>query len=187
MKKLAPLVLLLFASCGLFSRSQSRFYSLERVAGSPVRVSGLPVGIDSLELPPGFNRREIVVRKADKQVDVRGNEQWSAAFQELVMHTVAFDLASRLPEGMVVLPGAAKPVGAMRAIDLVFEELAAGPESRVVLDARWTVRESGRPDVAHHERITVDLASLDSATVADGVSRALAMLADRIASRLPQS
>ena len=156
------------------------------MAGSPVAVGGLPVGIDSLELPPGFNRREIVVRKADQQVDVRSNEQWSAAFQELVLHTVAFDLASRLPEGMVVLPGAAKPVGAMRAIDLVFEELAAGPENQIVLDARWTVREAGRPDVANRERITVDVASFDSASVADGVSRALAMLADRMVVRLPQ-
>jgi hypothetical protein len=173
------------AACGLFSRSQSRFFSLERVApaGPIVNAPGIPIGIDTLELPPGFDRREIVVRTANQQVEVRGNHQWSAPFQPLVMHTLAFDLAARLPEGMIILPGAAKPLGPTRAIDVVFEELAAGPESTVVLDARWTLRESGRADVAHRERIIVDVASLDSANIASGVSRALGMLADRMASQ----
>lgn len=186
MRKLVLLLPLLLASCGFFSRSQSRFFSLERVApaGPVVNARGLPVGIATLELPPGFDRREIVVQTADQQVEVRSNHQWSAPFQPLVLHTLAFDLAARLPEGTVILPGAAKPLGATRAIDVVFEELAAGPESTVVLDARWTLHESGRADVAHRERITVDIASLDSANVADGVSRALGVLADRMASRL---
>jgi uncharacterized lipoprotein YmbA len=101
-----------------------------------------------------------------------------------VLHTLAFDLAARLPEGMLILPGEAKPPGAMRSIDVVLEELAAGPEAKVVLDGRWVVRESGRPDVARHERIAVDIASLDSANIANGVSQALGTLADRMAAEM---
>ena len=87
----------------------------------------------------------------------------------------------RLPAGMVILPGEAKPA-AMRSIDLAFEELAAGPDTKVVLDAHWSV--SG---VARHERIEVPIASLDSTAIASGMSQALAALADRIvASLLPQ-
>jgi uncharacterized lipoprotein YmbA len=185
--RLVPLLLsLVLAGCSFFSKSQSKFYSLDRIAPAApaASVHGLPVGIDGVELPPGLDRREIVDRKADHQLDVRSNEQWSATLQPLVLHTLAFDLAARLPEGMMILPGEAKPSGAMRSIDVVLEEIAAGPEARVVLDGRWIVRENGRPDVARHERIVVDIASLDSANIANGVSQALGMLADRMASAM---
>jgi len=180
---LLPFVL---AGCSFFSKSQSTFYSLDRIApaAAVANVRGLPIGIDGVELPPGLDRREIVVRKADHQLDISSNEQWSASLQPLVLHTLAFDLAARLPEGMVILPGEAKPSGAMRSIDVVLEELAAGPDAKVVLDGRWMVRESGRPDVTRHERIVVDIASLASANIAKGVSQALGTLADRMAAAM---
>ena len=194
---LGVVALLTFATgCSFFSKSQSRFYSLDRLppagaasasAPAPASTTGVratPLGIDGIELPPGLDRREIVVRKADHQTEIRSAEQWSAGFQELALHTLAFDLADRLPEGSVILPGEAKPLAPMRSIDVVFEELAAGPESAVVLDARWVLRENGRPDVTHHERLTVAIPSLKSADVATGVSQALAMLADRMAAQV---
>jgi uncharacterized lipoprotein YmbA len=174
---------LMTAGCSFFSHTQSRFYSLDRIApaASPAAsVRGLPLGIDGIELPPGLDRREIVVRQADHRLDVRSAELWSASLQPLVLHTLAFDLAGRLPNGMMILPGESKPA-ALRSIDVVFEELAAGPDAKVVLDARWIVRESGKPDIARREQIAVDIASLDSANIAAGMSQALAMLADRMA------
>jgi len=183
------LLLLLLTGCSFFSRSQSRFFSLDRIPPTTpaVAVRGLPIGIDGIELPPGLDRREIVVRKPDHQLEVRSTDQWSALLQPLVLHTLAFDLADRLPEGMMVLPGEARPAGAIRSIDVVFEELAAGPDAKVVLDGRWVLKEPGRPDVTHHELITINIASLDSANVATGVSQAVAALADRIAATLRPS
>ena len=185
-RSVAVLLSLLLAGCSFFSRSKSRIYSLEQVppAAAVAAGRGLPVAIDGIELPPGFDRKEIVVRQADHRLDVRSNEQWSASFDPLVLHTLAFDLASRLPVGMVILPGQVKPGGATRSIDVVFEEIAAGPEARVSIDARWTLHESGRPDVAHHEQIAVDITSLDSVNIATGMSQALGVLADRIASQI---
>jgi uncharacterized lipoprotein YmbA len=185
MKRIAVLSLLL-AGCGFFSKSQSKFYSLDRLppAAPASAVRGLPVAIDGVELPPGLDRREIVVRQANHQLQVRSAEQWSASLQPLVLHTLAFDLADRMPEGMVILPGASRPSGALRAIDVVLEELAAGPEAKVLLDGRWIVRTSGQPEVTHHERITIDIPSLDSANVAAGTSQAIASLADRMAAGL---
>jgi hypothetical protein len=46
------------------------------------------------------------------------------------------------------------------------------------------VRTSGQPDMTHHERISIDIASLDSANIASGTSQALAALADRRAAAL---
>ena len=135
----------------------------------------MPVGIDALELPPGLDRRGIVLRGADHKVEVRGTNQWTSDLQEMVLHTLAFDLANRLPEGMVVLPGQPKP-NAMRPISIAFDDLAAGPDKVFVLDARWTLG-----DVTHHERITMQLQSVDSPAIVTAMNQALATLADRIA------
>ena len=180
------MTLVLTGCGGLLSPKKSKIFYLEPVApAARVTVRGLPVGFDSIELPPGFDRKEIVVRQADQKLEVRGQEQWAATLEPTVLHVLAFDLAGRLPEGMVILPGAASPGAAgMRMIDVVFEELAPGPEKQVVLDARWILRESGRANVTTHERIVIDLPALDSANVAAGMSRALATLADHIATRL---
>lgn len=185
MRRATIVFLVLLAGCGFFSRSKSNFYSLETMPGtSRANVSGVPIAIDTIELPPGFDRRDIVVRKAGNQLDIRGTEQWSASLEPMMLHTLAFDLASRLPEGMVILPGQVRPLGALRGIDVVVEDFAAGPENVVVLDARWVLRESGRAPVTHHEQIRMDLTSLDSAAVASGFSAAIAQLADRIAAGL---
>lgn len=174
-------VTLFVTSCGFFSRSKSRFYSLERIppAGAPAQVSGPPLAIDSLQMPPGFDRRDILVRKPDLQIDVRGTEQWSASLEPMVLHTLAFDLASRLPEGMVILPGQVRPAGTVHGLDVVVEELSAGPGNVATLDARLVLRQGGA-ERTWRERITIDLESLDSAQVAAGYSRAVAELADRI-------
>lgn len=188
MKTLARLAILgpamLLAGCSLLSRSQIRIFTFEPLAGQVAKTQGVPIGIDSVELPPGFDRREIVVRKGDHQLDVRATELWQAPLESMVRSTLAFDLAGRLPDGMVIPSGAAKPDGPVRSIDLAFQELAAGPDAKVVLDARWTLRQSGSADVTRHERIEVAIASLESGNIASGMSQALAALADRIVTAL---
>ena len=174
------LFVLLATGCGFFSKSQSKFYSLEKIPPASVtNISGAPIAIDSIELPPGFDRRDIIVRKANQEIEVRGTNQWSASLEPLVLHTLAFDLANRLPAGMVILPGATKPVGPTRSISIVFEDLAAGPDAKVTLDARWTLA-----GVTQREQFEVTIDSLDSANIASGMSQAIATLADRMAAGL---
>ena len=177
--------LLLCAGCSFFSKGkQSRFYTLDRVPGTATSaVRGVPISIESLELPPGFDRREVIVRKANHELDIRNGDQWSAMLEPMVLHTLAFDLASRLPEGMVVLPGETKPLTA-RTVDVVVEEFVAGPESRVVLNARWILHRAGSPDMTHREEIAIEIPALDSTNVAAGMSQALGALADRITAQL---
>ena len=184
MKLRAMLVVTLALSgCSFFSRSQSHFFSLDVLppATTSSTARSVPLGIDALELPPPVDRREIVVRQANERVEIRGTDQWSAPFKPLVLHTLAFDLAARLPEGALVLPGAPRPSGAMRSLSVVIGELSAGPDAKVTLDARWTLRTPGAADAAHHERIEIPIASLDSANIASGTSQAIAALADRVA------
>jgi uncharacterized lipoprotein YmbA len=185
-RRLAPILLL--TACGFFGKSSPpKLYALDRIAPAAAApaaaaVRALPIGIDAVELPPGVDRKEIVLRQPDHRLEVRSAEQWSAPFKDLVLHTLAFDLAARLPLGTVIVPGETKPA-AMRTIDVAFEELAANADRTVVADARWVVHEPGRPDVAHHDRLVVNVPSLDAAQIATGISQALASLADRMATQ----
>lgn len=181
-KAAAILVALLLGGCGLFSRVPNQFYALDPVPaeGARAAAAGAPIGLDTIELPPGIDRRGIVLRGADHKLEVRGRHQWASPLEEMVIHTLAFDLANRLPEGMMVLPGQPKPSEA-RSLSVTFEDLAPGPDRVFVLDARWTLTVPGTPEATHHERITVPLESTESAAIVAAMSRALATLADRIA------
>lgn len=189
-RKIAAIVTiaLMTQGCGFLSRKQSRFYSLDRIppGSGVVAASGAPIGVDVVELPPNYDRRDMLVRRENRRLEVRESEQWSSTLRPLVLHTLAFDLAARLPEGMVVLPGEPIPTGAKRGVDVVFEELIAGPENSVTLDCRWTLRTNGRGDVSAHERIVVPTTDLTGPSIAAGTSQALAQLADRIAARVAQ-
>ena len=168
--------------CGLLSRGpQSEMFTLDTLPpeGARAAITGAPIGLDGVQLPPGLDRRDVALRGADHRFEVRGSHQWASPLEEMVIHTLAFDLANRLPEGMMILPGQAKPAGAMRSLSVTFEDLAAGPDGVFVLDARWTLG-----GVTHHERITVDAPSTESAAIAAAMSRALATLADRIVAAL---
>lgn len=174
MKK-SIVVLLFLTGCSFFSKSKSTFYSLQTTPGTVSAKTGSPISIEGIELPPGIDRREIAVRGADLKLELRPNQQWAGPLEDMVIHTLAFDLAGRMPEGMVVLPGTAKPVG-MRPVFVVFEELAATSNREFVLDARWTL--AGKTT---HERIAVPMGSTDSAEIVKAMSGALGTLADRLA------
>ena len=176
-RAVAVLAVVLLSGCSFLKRPPNQFYSLDTIPGTATAgVSGSPVGIDGIELPPGLDRRGIVLRDENGKLEVRGTHQWASSLEDMVIHTLAFDLASRLPEGMVVLPGQAKPA-AMRSVHVLFEELSPGPDNVFVLDARWS---TGATPANHHERIEIAMPSDDSAEVVKAMSQALATLADRM-------
>ncbi len=185
--RLSPVLLaILVAGCGLLKRPPNQFYSLDTIppAGAVTSLPGAPLGLDGVELPPGLDRRGIVVRGTDHKLEVRGTHQWAAPLEEMVIHTLAFDVANRLPDGMVVLPGQAKPAGPMRSVYVVLEELAPGPGNEFVLDARWTLKEAGGASLTRHERIAIPMTAMDSPSIVAAMSQALATLADRIVAQL---
>lgn len=174
----AALLILLAAGCGILKRTPNQFYSLQPVPGTMVNAGGIPIGIDGVELPPGLDRRGIVIRGENHKLDERGQHQWASSLEDMVIHTLAHNLANRLPQGMVVLPGQAKPAE-MRSIYVSFADLAPGQDRVFVLDATWVLDTRST-----RERITVTATSLDPPAVVDAMNQALAQLADRIAARV---
>lgn len=187
MRFATAILTVMLAGCGFFSRPKNQFYSLDTIPaeGAVVNVAGAPLAIDAIELPPGLDRRGIFIRGADSKVEVRGTHQWTAPLEDMVMHTLAFDLANRLPEGRVILPGQEIPATPSRSLSVVFEDLAPGVDQVFVLDARWTISE--QPGVTRHERITIPMDSMDSPQIVAAMSRSLATLSDRIVAQLSSS
>jgi uncharacterized lipoprotein YmbA len=177
-------VLLLAAGCGFLKRPPNQFYSLETIEGTVTDRVGAPLAVEGIQLPPGLDRRGIVLRGADHKFEVRGTHQWASDLEEMVMHTLAFDLANRLPEGRVILPGSAIPAGVRRSLYVVFEDLAPGPDNVFVLDARWTITEAGATDVVGHERIAIPMNGNASPQIVTAMSQALGQLADRVIGKL---
>ena len=164
------------AGCGFLSRTKNTYYSLETTPFvAPASAAATPIAIEGIELPPGLDRREVVVRNSEGTLDVRGNQLWAAPLEDMIIHTLAFNLARRLPAGAVVLPGQAKPSGGVRTMFIVFEQFTAGPENTLTLDARIS---SG--GTTRHERIEVPMSSLDSKNVVTAMSSALGTLAERL-------
>jgi uncharacterized lipoprotein YmbA len=181
MKARIVILTLLVAGCGFLRRVPNQFYTLdviEPAAAPTATAAATPLGIDGVELPPGFDRRGIVLRGEGGKFEVRGTHQWASPLEEMVIHTLAFDLANRLPPGSVILPGQAKPA-AMRSISVTFADLAPGPDNVFVLDARWTI-DGGGDGRSGHERITVPMTSNESPQIVAAMSSALATLAERI-------
>jgi len=178
------LLCILASGCGFLGRSKNNFYSLETIAPQTAlaTIGGTPIAVDGIELPPGVDRREIVSKGENHTFKVSNSNLWASPLEEMVIHTLAFNLAGRLPEGMVVLPGQAKPA-AMRALYVTFEELTAQPNGEFVLDARWVVTAPGVPELAGRDRITI-AAGAEPPKIVDAMSNALAQLADRIVAKL---
>lgn len=172
---------ILLNGCGFFSRPEVRYFSLETIEPETgiVSIEGSPVAIEALELPPGLDRRGLVLREESPALTIRETDLWAAPFETMVLHTLAHDVAARIPPGMIVLPGQTKPAGAVRPIEVVFEEIAAGPDDELRLIAHVEI--GGTTTV---ERVTEPMGSLASDEVAMATSRALAVLADRIVARL---
>jgi uncharacterized lipoprotein YmbA len=186
LRRTAACLLLFAAGCSFLKRPDNRFFSLDVVgpAGPAAARAGGAVVLAGVELPPGLDRREIVVRGANHEIQVRGTHQWTTPLGEMVLHTLAFDLARRLPDGMMVLPGQPKPAASARSLSIVLEDIAPGNDRVFVLDAHWTLGTPGAAARAGHEHITVTMDSMESPAIAAAMSNALGTLADRLAAQL---
>ncbi|MCG6988015.1 MAG: PqiC family protein [Gemmatimonadetes bacterium] len=176
------------AACA--SSPPTRFVTLDAAPGPPraARASGLPVALGKVTLPPELDRAHPVRREGHSSLDIPMGVRWAAPLDELVHRTLALDLASRLPKGEAVLPGQAEPSGPMRLVVVTFRTFSADSAGTVTLDAHWSSVEqpSGRIEISRDATVTVPAHSMSWDDVAGAMSEALARLADRIASSLPE-
>lgn len=180
--------LLAAALCGCGTSPPTRFITLGVVEsqGRHTRLSGTPVGVGHVTLPVALQRQALVVRQGDNRLEVFGTVRWAGPFSVMIRRTLAQNLAARLPQGMVILPGHPNPERPMRLFIVTFQTFSASASGVVTLKAHWTLVEADSGDelFTRETRITIDANANHAGEIAQAMSRALARLAERMVSAL---
>jgi uncharacterized protein len=177
------LLALLLAAC---ASAQTDTYTLSAVpparmaTGSPVRP---PLEVGEVSVPATIDRDEVVVVAPGDRLNVSSNSVWGAPLGQLIRRALSDDLSARLPPGSVLPPGDLAPPRGLRIVSLSIDQFSGDTAGHVVLRASWLLIRSGeRPTgTPHRERIEVDAGAGTPRAVVPAMSRALGVLADRIA------
>jgi len=144
----------------------------------------VPVGLDQA------SHVELTREIAPGEVKISDFEHWAAPLGQTAVQVLAQDLAARLPAGALIPPAAPLPPGGLDVdVDILAFNVAGG---QAVMQASWS--EIARPSVADKggqapppassTRLVELTAPVDAAgglAEAQGLSRLLGQLADRIA------
>lgn len=144
-----------------------------------------PIAVGHIDLPPDLDRLSLVRRTGSNRLDVNDAVQWGGPLDQLIKHTLAFDLAARLPPGRLILPQEPRPQsGRLRFLLVTFRTFSAGPHNRVTLQAHWTLvnAQTRAPVIGQDADIEVQARSARGDDIAAAMSRTLGQLADQVAS-----
>lgn len=183
----------ILAGCG--TSPPTRFIALNTEIPGPAHPVGgagtePAIALGAIHLPPDLDRLALVRRLGANRLDIDGTVQWGGPLDELIEHTLAFDLAARLPQGEFILPGAPKPrAGNLRFVLVTFQTFSAGPDNRVALLAHWELADARtKTTIAGGDaKISVQADSSKGGDIAGAMSQALGEFADQIASEIHNS
>jgi uncharacterized lipoprotein YmbA len=179
------------AACG--HTDATHFFTLDAIApAQPAAATwaGPPIRLRRVTIPPALDRVELVREVAPGEVKVSDFEHWAAPLGQTAVQVLAQDLAARLPAGALIPPAAPLPPGGVDVdVDILAFNVADG---QAVMQASWS--EIGRPPAPPKDgqpppprsttRLVELTASVDASgglAEAQGLSRLLGQLADRIA------
>jgi len=124
---------------GACRSAPTRFYSLQQTAPA-TRLSYqrvLALRVDSLSVPAGWDRIEILRSSLGGSLEISEFDHWSAPLREAAQQALSADLDDRLPSGSVIYPRLPKPKAAW-GIDVdVLEFTVAG--SHASMQASWVI------------------------------------------------
>lgn len=184
---LRPLVLL--GSCLLFACGSSpptRFYILNDIApttASPPATGSnqIPVRVEPVAIAPELDRPEIVSRIGPNRVHVAGSDRWAAPLAEQIRRVLSDDLSARLPPGLVADPNEPNTKDPRRLLTIEIDEFYGDESCGVSLRARWALTIPNAPSKHVTEQVQVPPSVPCAGELPAAMSRAVGMLADRIA------
>lgn len=177
-------VLLLLAITGCGSSPKTQFYTLDAVptAGSVTyRPVATRMEVGHVDLPATLDRQSMVRQGRGSHLVISDRDRWAAPLDDLTRRALTEDLRSRFPPGTVLAPGDPSPPGTW-TVTLNVAQFMPDASGRVTLTADWSLAGPGKSAVPRHEAMQVAMHGQDGQAMADAMSRALAELADRIAS-----
>jgi uncharacterized lipoprotein YmbA len=149
-------------------------------------VSGAPIRLRRVTVPPALDRVELVREVAPGEVTVSDFEHWAAPLGQTAVQVLAQDLAARLPAGALIPPAAPLPTGGVNVdVDILAFNVAGG---QAVMQASWSeisppsaAPKGGQAPSTRLVELTAPVDASGGLAEAQGLSRLLGQLADRIA------
>jgi uncharacterized lipoprotein YmbA len=184
---LRPIVVIgcgvLFA-CG--SSPPTRFYILNEIApATPAAAAAtsnqIPVRVEPVAIAPELDRPEIVSRIGPNRVHVAGSDRWAAPLSEQIRRVLSDDLSARLPPGLVADPNEPSTKDPRRLLIIAIGEFYGDESCAVSLRASWLLTTPNPVNQSGSEHVQVTANSPCANELPAAMSRALGVLADRIA------
>jgi uncharacterized lipoprotein YmbA len=169
------------AACG--HTAPTRFFTLDAVGPTqPIAGASLaaPIRLRRVTIPPALDRVELTREVAPGEVKISDFEHWAAPLGQTAVRVLAQDLAARLPAGGLIPPAAPLPPG---GVDIDVDILAFNVvDGQATMQVSWS--RMSRPSGASSPRLVELTTPIDASGglgEAQGLSRLLGQLADRIA------
>jgi uncharacterized lipoprotein YmbA len=175
-------------ACG--SSPSTRYFTLSAIppADPPGVGAHQPaVRVEPVAIPSELDRLELVSHVGPNIVRIAGVERWAAPLDEQLRRIVSEDLAARLPAGEVADPNEPATDEARRLLALDIGEFDVDQSCAVTLRADWTLRATGSmaPETLRGtESVSLPGANACAGRLAETMSQAVGILADRLASAL---
>ena len=175
---LAMLFTLGLAGC---AGQRTTYLALSPTSGPTFHARGPAIAVAHVPMPPTIDRIYLTTETGPNTRAVSRRARWTAPLAGQAQAILARDLARRLPERHVTMPGDPVPHAAVM-VHVGVTEFMPHP-GHVVLAADWRGVRAGKAVAAGRVRI-VEHCGTKPAAEAHAMSVALGRLADRIAARL---
>jgi uncharacterized lipoprotein YmbA len=183
-------IMLLLAGC---ASAPTTYLTLAPVPGETVPGTGV-VAVAPVQMPPALDRLRLTRAGGPEVIHVAPHTRWVAPLGGMIRRVLARDLAQRLPDAAVRMPGDPLPPGRLRLVRVnllrFMPVTGSAVPAHVVLDADWeeATRRAGHRLVkgrtTQGRARWVVPAGAGGPAQAAAMSTALGRLADRIAATL---
>jgi uncharacterized protein len=181
----APAILACCALSGCGSSPPTRFYILNEIAPAAtpgaVVADQIPLRVEPVTLASELDRPELVTRSGPNRVHVAGSERWAAPLPDQIRRVLSEDLATRLPPGLVADPNEPGTSEPRRLLRVTLAEFYPDDTCAVSLRASWTLDNPHGQKLRGAEQVQLPSSAPCSGEIPALMSRALAVLADRLA------
>ncbi|MEZ0313513.1 MAG: membrane integrity-associated transporter subunit PqiC [Myxococcota bacterium] len=185
MRRALLLIALLATACG--HSEPTRFYTLApKAASNRTSYTGAPVRLEAVHLPPSVAGHRILHGSNDHEVTISSLERWTDELDFLMRQTLAQNLVTRLPQGVVVFPDAPRPRGSLAwVVDVLTLREVSG---KLECEASWSLMASDLPRAIERRQASYSaVVDGSGASTSEALSRITAELADAMAASLSEA
>lgn len=180
-----PRIAILWIALGLAgcsTASPMTYLILSPVSGTVYASSGPAVAVGQVAIPPAIDRSFLTTGSSATTLQISYNARWAAPLGGMAQTILARDLAARLPEHDVLMPGDPVPAKAL-IVSINITTFLPYPD-QVVLEADWSLSRPGG-QIMRSARVQIVTASAATpGAQAQAMSQALGQLADKIAQHI---